>query len=226
MNLLELVNAAERESNTVSQSQRLTTVVGASGRQEKIVQWVIQAWQDIQNERRDWTFLRSQFSAPLTIDQAGYTAAELNITDFSSWGRDLMNETPFSIYDTTIGRGDETPLKLIPYRDWLRMFDIGAPDSMRPLYVAIGYDNKLYFGNPPDKAYTARGWCRKAIQTLAADTDEPVITEDYHMAIVWRALMLLQQSDEAPDAYAAALANYRPYFNRMIREFLPVAEVT
>lgn len=226
MNLLQLVNEVERESGTVSQSQRLTTVVGASGRQEKIVQWVVQAWQDIQGERRDWTFRRKQFSGALTIGQAGYTAAELGITDFGGWDRDLMNETGVSLYDSTIGRSDEVRIALIPWPRWVETYDIGSPENMRPIVCSIGYDNKLYFGNPPDAAYVARGWYHRSLQTLSANTDEPIIEEDYHSAIVWRALMYLAQHDEAEAAYNAALANYRGPLNRLVNAHTPAVELT
>lgn len=226
MNLLQLVNELERESGTVSQSQRLTTVTGATGRQEKIVQWIVGAWHDIQSERRDWTFRRKQFSGPLTIGQTGYTGAQLGITDFAGWDRDLMGETGVTVYDAAIGRSDETRVLMIGWPQWVDAFDIGAPENMRPTAVSVGYDNKLYFGNPPDKAYVARGWYRRALQTLTLDADTPIISEDHHRAIVWRAMMLASAADEAGEAYQYALAQYRPYANALVREFTPDVELS
>jgi hypothetical protein len=223
---LQLVNDVERESGTVSQSQRLTTVVGASGRQEKIVAWVREAWDMIQRERQDWTFHRKRFSAILTIGDTSYSAADFAITDFGKWCEDEEGGTPYSIYDTATGRGDETLLRLIPSVTWVNRWDIGLPDNNRPIEVALGYDRQLNFGPPPDKAYTVRGWYHRSHQILSADSDEPISPADHHRIIVDRALMLLAQHDEAGDAYAAAVANYRIGLNALVRACLPEAELS
>lgn len=223
---LELVNKVERESGTVSQGQRLTTVAGALGRHEKFVQWVVGAWESIQAERQDWTFLRKQFSASLTIGDTSYSGADFALTDFSRWCDDDEGGTPYTIYDPDLGRGDETVLRLIPQTTWVGRWDIGLPDQQRPCEVAIGYDRQLNFGPPPDKAYTVRGWYHRTIQTLVNDTDEPIIGSDHHDIIVWRALMLMAQGDEAGDAFNAAFSQYRVKWNGLVRAYTPRMELS
>lgn len=221
---IQLVNDVERESGTVSQAQRLTTVTGARGRQEKIVQWTAQAWAEIQRERRDWTFMRKRFLHAVTSGVASYTAADLGITDFGGWMTEADHFQPFTIYETAKGRQDETRLRILPFNAWLTAYDVGAHDAQRPNYIAIGFDRSLNLGPTPDRAYTLRGWYRRSIQMLAADNDTPFIDEQFHNAIVWRALMLLGEHDEATFPIAAAQSKARVQHSAMLREFTPQVE--
>lgn len=216
---LQLVNKVERLSGIINQGQRLTTIVGARGRQEKIVYWTSQAWEEIQRERRDWTFLRKQFDEALTVGQATYTPAQLGITDFGGWVSEADNFRPFTLYDPALGRADETRLKPVNHRAWLDAFDIGSHDATRPNAIAIGFDRTLNVGPKPDKSYVLRGWYRRKIQTIAADSDIPYLDEQYHDAIVYRALMMLGEHDEAPVAIGTAQAKARVLHSQMLAEF-------
>lgn len=216
---LQLVNKVERLSGIINQGQRLTTIVGARGRQEKIVYWTSQAWEEIQRERRDWTFLRKQFDEALTVGQTTYTPAQLGITDFGGWVSEADNFRPFTLYDPALGRADETRLKPVNHRAWLDAFDIGSHDATRPNAIAIGFDRTLNVGPKPDKSYVLRGWYRRKIQTIAADSDVPYLDEQYHDAIVYRALMMLGEHDEAPVAIGTAQAKARVLHSQMLGEF-------
>jgi len=216
---LELVNDVERESGTIGQSQRLTTVSGAVGRQEKIVEWTAEAWRMIQRARPDWTFLRKEASHALTIGQARYSATDMGLTDFAAWLPEADGFASYSLYDNAIGRSDETRLRVIPYREWRESYDFGSVENLRPCVVAFDNDRKLCFGNPPDAAYVARFTYRRSIQNLAADVDEPYIAADHHQAIVWLALTLLAEHDEAAVPIATAMNRYREALGQMVLDY-------
>lgn len=219
MDFISLVNEVARESGTMG-SQRLSSVVGASGRWVKIIAWTRQAWEMVQRERPDWTFREREFSHALVIDQARYAAAaDLGITDFGGWLPPSSDYTQFTIYDPAIGRGDETPIHLITWRIWKENYDRGIVDSTRPQHISIDPDRKLCFGPEPDKAYILRGSYKRAIQSLAADADTPFIDPDYHAVIVWRALMMLGDDDEAPFEVGSSTAQYRAVSSAMVREY-------
>lgn len=221
---LQLVNKVERESGIINQGQRLTTTVGARGRQEKIVYWTSQAWEEVQRDRRDWTFLRKQFDEPLTIGQKTYTPAQLGITDFGGWVSEADNFRPFTLYDPALGKGDESRLTPVNHRAWLDAFDVGTHDTTRPNTVSIGFDRTLNVGPTPDKQYVLRGWYRRKIQTLAADSDVPYLDEQFHDAIVYRALMLLAEHDEAAFPLGTSQTRARMLHQQMLKEFLDPIE--
>jgi len=221
---LQLVNDVERESGTISQSQRLTTVVNPIGRQEKIVAWTRQAWEMIQRDRSDWTFKRKQFTGDMVIGQTAYTATALGITDFGGWETSNPHFMPFTIYEDALGRADETRLRVIGFDQWFDSYGIGLPTSLRPNVIALGWDRGLHIGPPPDKAYKLRGWYKRSIQSLTADSDVPFINEDFHQAIVWRALMLLAEDDEAQFEIATSGRVYESLYSRMVAEYTSTLE--
>jgi hypothetical protein len=212
---LQLVNDVERESGTISQSQRLTTVAGAIGRQEKIVHWTRQAWEMIQRERSDWLFRSAQFTGDVVAGDSTYSATDLGITNFAGWEQGSY----FTIYDPALGRGDETVLREITFREWYNAYGIGLPDSNRPVVIAQGDDRSLYLGPPPMKPYKLRGFFRRSFQSLTADNDVPFIDPEYHQAIVWRALMLLAEDDEAQFEIATSGRQYDTIFSRMVATY-------
>jgi hypothetical protein len=223
---LQLVNDVSRESGTISQQQELTTVVGATGRQRRVVNWTRQAWEMIQRARDDWTFQRMQGAGALTIGTASYTGSALSLPTFGRWCRPGEPVPQFTLYDAALGRGDELPLRRMRFEDWLMRFDVGTHDSQRPSHYAIGMDGKVYFGPTPDKAYAVRCWYRRGVQSLALDADEPFIDPDFHQAIVWRALMLLGDDDEAPFEVASSTAEYREIFGRMVNQYTDAAHAS
>jgi len=222
---LQLVNDVGRESGTMGQ-QTLGTVAGASGRWSKVVSWTRQAWEMIQRDRSDWLFMRAQFSGSLVAGQARYSASELGIAGFGSWGRASDRFPPLTIYDPAIGRGDEVRLSPRTYEEWSAAYDIGEHDSARPTWYAVDQDRKLCVGATPDKAYTVRGYFRRSIQSLAADADTPFISEDLHQIIVWRALMLLGDDDEAPFEVASSGLQYRLMRDTLITEYTEQATLS
>lgn len=221
---LELVNDVGRESGTMG-GQSLASVTTATGRWLKLVAWTRQAWQMIQRERSDWTFRRASFEAVLTVGQARYTPVDLGITDFASWEVEADGINPFSIYDSSIGRLDESHIRRLGYRDWAERYDFGTHDANRPQVMTIDFDRKLCLGPKPDKAYRLRGWYRRGLQNLVADSDTPFIDPDFHQIIVWRALMLLGEDDESQFEAATSSAQYLTMRSSLIREYTEAIEL-
>lgn len=199
---LQLVNDLERESGTIYQGSRLATVVGAPGRQEKMVEWIREAWRLIQTARSDWPWLRSEFqSGAVASGTARYLPTALGITDLSDWQRSYA----LTIYRTSLGRADECALRWLAYDEWRERWDRRTHNGNRPLDAAIDRKGRLCLGPTPDAAYTVRGDYRRTAQILAADTDVPLCPAEHHHLIVWRAMVLLGEHDEA--AFVIQTAN-------------------
>jgi len=202
-------------------------VTGQAGRQAKCVDWIEQAWVKIQQMHGDWSFLQGEFSGTLTAGDPSYTSVDLGIASrFAEWKGDRADYRPLTIRNPALGLADEQPLVQISYDRWRLLYDRGAQASNRPLHYAIGPDFSLRFGPKPDKAYAVRGEYRKAPQSLAADADLPDMPERFHDIIVDRAIILISESDEAPQALQSAVRAFGEGLFAMRRDLLPEITTT
>lgn len=198
---LDICKDVARDSGVVSTLDTPETVDGQSGRLARIVHWVREAYEDIQNLHSEWRWLEAEFSGSTIASTQSYDAVSLGITSrFSRWLYDPENyENFFTLYKTSEGQSTE---QLVSYVDWnwfRRHYLIGsaATTTGKPSCVTVGPDDKLYLYPIPDDAYTLRGRYRKGLQSLTADADVPEMPEDYHSIIKWKALMLMGNFDEA-----------------------------
>lgn len=197
------------------------SVIGQAGRQEKIVGWVRTAWVLIQNLHPHWSFLRGEFTGTLVPGAATYTGASFNVSRFGGWIGGRAGFEPLSLYDPAVGRTDEAPIRQITYDAWRQRWDRGVHDDGRPIDYTIAPDGTIRFGPAPDLAYAIRGEYRKSPQRLAANEDVPDMPEQYHDIIVWRAIKLMADSDEAIAALNLANDKYLEQKATMERDLLP-----
>lgn len=215
---LQLVQDLERESGTVERAARLTSIAQsqtAEDRHEDMVGWVVEAWRIIQLERSDWRWMRKEFDHGLVIHQQRYTPLELGITNFSHWPVDSLKSRTFSLYDTAV-RAEERPIEMMDFDSWKSRFDRGVHDAQIPERLSIDYDNRICLGPKPDKAYILRGEYYRSPQILVADADVPIMPQQHHGVIVWRAMMLLGDHDESPTAVATGQAKYSTLFRKLV----------
>lgn len=213
---LKLVQDLERESGTIQQAARLTTVLEPVGRHEKMVEWVREAWEIVQQARGDWPWRRAEFEAQIATGQANRTPAQLGITSFSKWEKPQYGWEVFTIFDTAIGAADETPVILMPWSGFDVRWRRGVNAPGRPVEVSIAPDNKLWFGPTPDRTYTLTGRYVRGLQPLVADGDIPICPPEHHNVILWRALMLCGDHDESPATVQTAFAKFQRAFRDLI----------
>lgn len=225
---LQLCRDLSRESGTVSNfTSQPAAVTGQVGRNAKVIAWVRDAWIDLQNEHDSWRFRRKSFTSALIASTGTYTAASFSLTDHYKWVGGRAFSDPFTIYDSTIGVSDETPLYWIEYEHFKRLYQRGTQTDDRPQFWSVDYDGSLRIGPAPDQAYTFTGEYIRTAQELAANTDEPICPADFHMIIVWYALARLMGHDEAPaEAIANAARNYDVLSRAMAKSQLPQVETT
>ena len=217
---LQLVNDVERESGTVN-STSLTANVATpvTGRQGKIVQMVIRAWELIQNSRTDWPWMQVETTKVLTIGQARYNAiTDFAIPTFARWVRPTDYFSPMSIYDTALGLKDESDLDFWAYNNWKARYDRGLVTNGRPIEYSMDAQRRLVVGPPPDKAYTLRATYYRKPQLLAVNADEPICPSEHHQAIVWQSLMLLHGHDEGQFSLQFAQSNFASAFRAMVND--------
>lgn len=118
-------------------------------------------------------------------------------TSFGKWDRDT-----FRCFTTTVGINDENFLACIPFDAWRDGYMFGAQQTVqtRPFVIAIGPDQSLNLGPPPNALYTITGDYFVAPSAMTADTDVPTgLPVRFHMLIVYKALIKYGHYESAPE---------------------------
>ncbi len=218
---LQLVQKTARQSGTLAGGTTVSSVAGVSGRADKLVNWVSDAYLDIQNQRDQWAFLRGEFTSALVINTLRYTGASFSLSRLAEWVKDTPSFQPLTIYDSAIGASDETALHFIPFQEWRERWDRGSHDAVRPTEYSISHAGELCIGAKPDAAYVIRGEYVKTPQVLAANGDTPEMPERFHDIIVHRAMMMMGNSDESIVTIQTAQQEYQRLFKALCRDQLP-----
>lgn len=181
-------------------SGAITTCQNPSGESGRIIQWINDAWNDIQTEHDDWTFMRS--SALLgggavfatVAGQADYplgtNAGNCNVspTAFGKW-----DEYSFRNYSTATGFTNEMVMDPITFDQWRDSYMLGAMRNVqtRPVVIAIGPQQEVLVGPPSDGTWTVEGDFYFSPSQMSADSDTPTfLPQQFHMLIVYRVMKL------------------------------------
>lgn len=202
MNYLQLCQALARESRTVSGDGLPASVTGQTGRLLKMVEWIRQAWIEIQNHRPDWLWMEDEFSGETVSGIQRYSGDDFSLTRFADWKAgydDLTGVDRFSVFKTATGQADERPMIFIDWPSFRGSYLRGAEATRTgyPAYYSVDPQRRLVIYPIPDDAYTVRGIYRKDEQTLQANTDTPEMPSRFHYLIVLWALMKLAGHDES-----------------------------
>lgn len=194
MTFLELVQRLRQEAGLPGTGP--STVTGQVGRLKELVDWTAQAYVDIQQDRQgQWKWLRRPFTFDTTASDGIYafgdvtdTLAGTAITRFSKW-RIKDRLIPPKIYLQSAGVGTQRWLHYMGYEPHQLLYSIGTQNNGAPAYITIDPQDNIVLGPVPNDVYTITGEYLRGPQTLAADGEEPEMPEQFHMAIVFRALI-------------------------------------
>lgn len=211
---LDLAQRAAVECGVASNAaiaSSLPTVVGATGSLGRVVNWVGDAWTDIQMAQDDWNWMRSSVLLgggavfPTVPGQASYplgTGAGTVGIDVDAFGK--WDPLSFRNYTTAIGPSNENYLAEITFDKWRNGYMYGTQRNQktRPVAIAIGPDQSLCLGPPPDGLYTIEADYFVGPSEMVADTDVPVLLPfRFNMLIVYRAMMKYAGYESAPEVY-------------------------
>lgn len=223
MTFLQIVQRLWLESGASGTSPGPSTVVSQTGENARLVTWANAAWVDVQNAHTDWQFMRASASFTTVAGSSIYTlgsgAGTVGVTaaTFGAWARNTGR-----CYLTATGTNDEQELAYVPYDAWRDGYLIGALRStnVRPDVVSISPAKGLCL--PPTLAgYTVTMDYFTAPVDLALDADIPSLPATFHMAIVWRALMMYGAYESASDAYDRGELEFGKLMRRMTADRLP-----
>lgn len=200
-----------------------TTCQNQQGELKRAVNWINEAWLNIQESREDWDWMRSSVSFSTIPQQATYTQYEAGISDLAKW---LMNSSicSFRCYVTSVGVRSEIFLNFIDYITWRDTYQFGnlRLSYSRPLMITVTPDMSIGLGQIPDSAdYTIVGEYFRQPTTLTLDSDVPNMPARFHMMIVYLAMKYYGEYEQ--DEYVRQMAEqqYEKMYQRLSLAQLP-----
>ncbi len=179
-------------------------VTGNTGEMARLVDWVRQAWLDLQGTRTDWGPLWRQLSKAATPGEPSVSAPA-----------DLGHVLPERF------RYDGAPLRWYAWRD----FPAHEVEDGTPVAITRRPDGALMLWPAPEAAGTLTGEYYATPQALTNGTDVPWLPEHLQDGIVYQALMYYAAYEDAPELYQDAGAKVQQYLQRMNNELLPPIEM-
>lgn len=188
-------------------------VTGQSGEMLRIINWVNEAWVEIQNAKTDWMWMRGTFSVPTVSNQQAYTPTDAGIaTTFSHWHADTLR-----VYRTAQGLSDEQFLHPQDYGQFRDVYAYSNRIPGRPAFFAVQpWDQALLLGPIPVGAYTVVGEYQKKASEMSASTDVPAMPSQYHMLIVYGAMERYAAYEAAPEV----MVGVQNHYNEMRSELM------
>lgn len=177
-------------------SNTISTVVGQTGMNQKIVDWVADADENIQTLYLDWNFLWSQHSETTSSGTREYNKP----SNFAVWDLD-------SFYlDYTTAQWIE--LERMDYNVWRREYRQGTHTNDTPANFIITPKHNIYLEPIPQKAYalTADYWAAPTRMTLDASTS-PIPTR-FERIIIAQAKVYYAEHSEFAVVYESAFGEY------------------
>lgn len=222
MDFLELCQRTVRECEITGD---FLTTVDQDGEFQEVVDWVNEAWMELQLARPNWNWMRSSrllgagasfqtvsgtWSYPLGLGAGTVGIAEV---DFGRW----LRET-FRGQITTAGVSSELFLDWIDYDVWRDSYAYGAQQLMRTreVAIAIGPNNSVCLGPFPDSLNTITSDYMRGAKEMVDDTDVPTgLPEQFHMMIVYKAMQYYATINSAPEVLARGKRGYKGRYRRL-----------
>jgi len=205
MNFLQMSQAVRRESGISGDGP--PNVAGQTGMFGKIVNWVRQAHEEIQLAEHQWRYDWAQTIQPLTQGQESYNPEDWGL-EVRQWKRD----TPY-VYLTANGPIGKTWLDFIDYPSFVHLSDSNATGL--PVYFTEKPDRSLAFYPAPMDGVTLVMEYFQRPEVLMQNNDTQRMPIEYHMAIVWRAVMMCCAEIEDMTRFQSAQQNYMELMKRM-----------
>lgn len=284
MTFLELVQRLRSE--TKASGTTVTSVVSQVGEYARLVNWINDAWLDIQSTHTDWGWMRSDVTFPTVTSRPINTIAQIGITNFGAWNRDsfrnyanptvtitiaspcvvtlannglaagdtfipstsgalptgLVSGTTYYVLAPTantftvaataggtainttgtqsgahtmssnntnvyIGLASEVFMDYCDYEIWRDRYQYGSlrQTQTRPYEITITPEKAIGLGPFPISGYTVVGEYYTVPTYMAANGDIPAMPVQFHMAIVYKAMISYGRYEE--DSFIIQLAD-------------------
>lgn len=186
MNYLQLCQRLRQEcGGSGSGPQSVTNQIGEN---KLYVDWVNQAWREIQNVRQDWFFQWKQGGFDITEGATIITLpSDLNRMAVLEIGDHKVDVIDWPVY---------------------RQYYSQTLEQGRPTAVSFAPNGQLYLNKQADKNYSCRIDYYFLPQQLVNNTDIPTLPEEFHMIIVYKAMMYYGAYESAADVVGMGVSAY------------------
>ena len=140
------------------------------------------------------------------------------VSDFD----DVDYESVFLSDTSAAGINNKWRIKFVGWNQWKNFQEGVINNQSKPVIFTQPGDGLFDFFPSPNKEYSLYfNYSRKAQPLVVAD-DVPVLDEDFHALIYWKAVEAYGRYDEKPSIVRQAQAEGRAYTTLMERKFLPL----
>lgn len=206
MNFLDICKRVRQETGVAGNGP--ANVSGQTGMYASIVGWVLSAHEEIQLRQTNWKFDWATVTTPLVQGTEFYAPTDVWSLPVRNWDWDSMYT-----YPTADGAMNRTWLTRLDYNAY-RQTRLPSVQG-RPIYVTWKPNKDLGLYPIPKDGLTLVADYYMTPEVLTSNTDVPRIPDEYHMAIVWRAVMHFCGSEENPSLFAVAERNYNSIMAKM-----------
>lgn len=218
LNFLQLVQRAHQESGVAGNGP--TAVTGQVGRAADFVRWVGEVHEEIQLQEH-WRFDWVQGIFTLTAGKAVYvpTGAAPDFGIAQPGVRTWAAGDEAFLFRPAQGINQRFFIKFVPW-DEFKMINIPVSPGMPTCWTVDPTGSVRYFPQP-EQSYTAYHEYWRKPQALAAATDVPRMPQEYHMGIVWKAVMRSCEKIKDWTRFDSAEENWNRIYNRMLEAHGP-----
>jgi hypothetical protein len=195
MNYLQLCQRVHQEAGLSGSGA--ASVKGQVGMDKKIVDWVQTAYQEIIN-LKPWDFTWKTVDVTVPV------------------GTQLIDKVAFGLDDLGFLSRVLVSGKQLTYTDWKQ----GDATYLNQPQGAVAYFSVLPNGNiklypSPTTATTVTIEYHRSKHILLENSDVPLIPDNFHMVIVYKALSMYAANDEAVALFQDAIRQYDSWMGRM-----------
>lgn len=190
---LQLVNDLAREAGVSGNASAVTAVTGQSGEANRLVNWIRDTHNDIQDKSPYWRWLRSKWTVNTVANDDTYAPTDCTdsrlsatISRFGSWIEfDDTGASNIKRYLTSGGVGGEIWMVVIPWSYFMSIYRRGTQNAGPPIHISIDPQNNLVLGPKPDAIYTISGEYQMTRLNWTADGDTPEMPEQFQ-DVIWK----------------------------------------
>ena len=193
MNFLALAQKLRQECEIAGTGPADTTT--QTGELQRLVSWVNDAWEDIQNKKTNWRWMRRQFTLNTVLGDGTYASSDATDVDAATtiarfghwWAHDIYD--PYLSYLQSGGVSQQYRLIWLPWEQFRWLYRVGTQNNGQPIHVSVDHKNNLCLGPAPNGVYVITGDFQRSIQSLTADADIPEMPTQFHKLIVYWAMV-------------------------------------